>query len=335
MNLPFQVSATSIDQFESAFSCKITTLPKNVALVGWSAKQQVWTIAPDSVTRHPTFSYLAPATLHFLHHELLPRLGLRSFWTLYCFYDGWRERNTFSKNYRWVNPPKLDSAVEWRGAPGEIPMLSEQTFRIACYGAHRGDPSALLLPEAHYLARNHYIDLFGLIRQHSMAWHEKRPQAIFCAGNHGECSNYFPPFVTGRSHPRQYLQQLVESTGLPVKVHLGASIPQSEQLSYKYILDVDGYARTWDAWAWKMQSGSVVLSPDSPWESFFTRLFDPWVHFVPMANDFSDLSDKLAWCAAHDADCQQMAQQAKQRAQQVYALDYVADKFAEDFQLVF
>ncbi|MDD2920175.1 glycosyl transferase family 90 [Rhodoferax sp.] len=331
MFLSTQVRLTSIDQFESEFACKITSLPINVALIGWSAGQQCWKIAPESVFRHPVFQDRAPSTLLFLQNALLARLGSRAFWTLYCFDDGWRERNTYSKNYRWVYPPKQDGKAEWRGEPGEIPLLSQKTFRIACYDAHQGDPSALLLPESHYLSRNNYCNMFSDIERHSVAWNAKLGRAIYCGGQHGECANYFPPSVERREHPRAYLESFVKENGLPVEVHLGHNVSQSEQLKYKYILDVDGYVRTWDAWAWKMRSGSVILSQDSVWDSFFTRLFQAWVHYVPVANDFSDLQEKLLWCLEHDSDCRQMAQQADSRAREVYSLANVAATFSQDF----
>jgi hypothetical protein len=118
---------------------------------------------------------------------------------------------------------------------------------------------------------------------------------------------------------------------MPVDVHLGNEIPRSEQLKYKYILDVDGFARTWDAWAWKTRSGSVILSQDSLWDSFFTRLFQAWVHYVPIANDFSDLQEKLRWCTEHDSDCMHMAQESAHRAREAYSSANVAATFSRDF----
>mgnify|MGYP001036819352 CR=1 FL=1 len=81
-----------------------------------------------------------------------------------------------------------------------------------------------------------------------------------------------------------------------------------------------------------MLSGSTVLSVTSPWTSFFTRLFEAWNHYVPIANDFSDLADKLEWCRNNDVSCQKIAQQAQQRAREVYKPDYVARLTARDLR---
>jgi hypothetical protein len=327
-----KASIGSIDLFEREFSCKIATLPRNVMLLGWSAKRKLWFCAPETIIKNPTFNDRFPATLNFLTHQVIPRLSDQTFWTLLCLDDGWRERNTYSKHYHWVHPPNLNQENEWRGAPGEIPVLSENRRWIACYGAHLCDPSALLIPEAHYLSRNYYQELFANVHKCLVPWDKKMTHAIFCAGNHGERTNYFPPIPAERVHPRQYLEQLVETEGLPIHVYLNKKIPKEQQVKYKYILDIDGYARTWDAWAWKMQSGSTVLSANSPWESFFTRFFEEWVHYVPIANDFSDLSDKLEWCVENDAHCRMIAQQAQRRAQEVYSLEYVAQIVAQQLR---
>ncbi len=332
MSLKFSASIGPVDLFEREFSCEITTLPGNVMLLGWSAERKAWFCAPQTLVQNRVFSERIPAILSFLTHQVIPRLPSQSFWTFLCFDDAWRERNTFSANFHWVQPCDLTLEKEWRGAPGEIPLLSPDRRWIACFGAHVGDPSALLLPEAHYLSRNYYRDLFAQVHRHRVSWEEKLAQAVFCGGNHGECTNFFPPVPAERAHPRQYLEQLAASLDLPIHVYLNQGIPQEQQVRYKYILDIDGYARTWDAWAWKMQSGSTVLSVNSPWESFFTRFFEAWVHYVPIANDFSDLSDKLEWCVKNDADCRNIAQQAQRRAQEVYSPDHVARLLAQQLQ---
>src|SRR5512136_2367623 len=81
-----------------------------------------------------------------------------------------------------------------------------------------------------------------------------------------------------------------------------------------------------------MQSGSVVLSTASPWETFFTRMFEPWTHFVPIANDFADLAEKLDWCRAHDDECRDMARRARQHAESVYRPEYVGRVVARQWR---
>jgi hypothetical protein len=323
-----QIELVSRQAFAGQFACEVRTLPNNVVLAGWSAADGRWRISPAQAAGSSVFRDRVPPTLHFLSVQVLPRLPAQKFWFPLCFWDGWRERHAFSEDYRWVAAGNLDGVDEWRGGPGELPLLSTDRRAVFCYGAHRGDPSAFLLPEAHYLAHGHYAQLFGTVRAADLAWNDRRPRAVYCAGDHGETANYFPPAVSGRPHPRRYLRDLVASSGLEVDVRLGQAVPIAEQMTCKWILDVDGYARTWDAWAWKLYSGSVVLSVTSPWETFFTRLFTAWEHFVPVANDFSDLAARLDWCRRHDNQCRQIALRARSRAETVYRADFVAGSLA-------
>ena len=113
---------------------------------------------------------------------------------------------------------------------------------------------------------------------------------------------------------------MVEAEGIDVEVHLGGTCPDRRQWRHRYLLDVDGYVRTYDAWAWKLMSGSVVLSQASPWDTFFTVQFEPWVHFVPVAEDFSDLAERLAWCRSNDDECHEIARRGAEQAHRVYSV---------------
>jgi hypothetical protein len=162
--------------------------------------------------------------------------------------------------------------------------------------------------------------MFAAIRVASRPWHLRRARASYAG---------FDPEgpvrpESGRQLRRQ-LKTLVETEHLPVDVQLSRSLSpvgrfmsRRQQLKNRYLLDIDGSVRTWDAWAWKISSGSVVLSPDSPWETRFTRSFEAWRHYVPVASDLSDLAERLDWCNSHDAECRQIARRARRRARGTY-----------------
>ena len=326
------INLVPLAEFERRFACGPVSLPGNVVQLGWAAEDRAWYCSPEGNCRSPSFPRVPP-TVGFFDRHVLPRLADRSFWFLLCFWDGWRERHAYSDRYAWVPAGDLDGRMEWRGAPGELPILCPGKRWVACYSAHRNDPSAVLVPEAHYLlAQSGYASMFDRLRSDLVPWEAKAARAIYCGSDHGDAANYFPPAVPGRPPPRRYLKQVVDAAHLDVDVHLGRGVSVAEQMSRKWILDVDGFTRTWDAFAWKMQSGSVVLSVASPWESFFTRLFEPWVHFVPVANDFSDLGERLDWCRAHDGECLQMARRARQHAESVYRPEYVARVVARQWR---
>jgi hypothetical protein len=105
----------------------------------------------------------------------------------------------------------------------------------------------------------------------------------------------------------------------------GKWIESREMVEYKYILDMDGNACTWDATAWKLNSGSVLMKVESGWRQWFYDSFHPWTHYVPIADDFSDLQEKYHWCETHPEECERMVSNAKDFFQEVYRFSNVVE----------
>lgn len=61
---------------------------------------------------------------------------------------------------------------------------------------------------------------------------------------------------------------------------------------------------------WTMNSGSVGLVQDTPYETFASGHFRPWVHYIPFAADGSDLVARFEWAEEHQAECRDMVRRA-------------------------
>ena len=61
---------------------------------------------------------------------------------------------------------------------------------------------------------------------------------------------------------------------------------------------------------WTMNSGSVGFVQDTPYKTFASGHFRPWEHYIPFAEDGSDLPDKLDWAEAHQLECRAMVRRA-------------------------
>lgn len=69
-------------------------------------------------------------------------------------------------------------------------------------------------------------------------------------------------------------------------------------LSHRYLV-VDKADRIADDLLWMLLSKSVVLMPEgkSVASSWLMEAFlEPYLHFVPVATDFSDIRQKVRWC---------------------------------------
>lgn len=126
------------------------------------------------------------------------------------------------------------------------------------------------------------------------------------------------------------LRRFLEREGLIVeRMHM------SQQAAYKYVIAIEGAAAA-DRLYWQLFSGSVVLVPDSPWSVFaVTDLLQPFVHYVPIRYDLSDLVEKVVWLQAHDDEARAIASNALSFAQRylscesiVYFVDRLLRRYA-------
>jgi hypothetical protein len=47
----------------------------------------------------------------------------------------------------------------------------------------------------------------------------------------------------------------------------------------------------------------------------------PYVHFVPVSEDFSDLEEVYEWCLDHDAECEEISKNATEFAKEFLDLE--------------
>jgi hypothetical protein len=83
-----------------------------------------------------------------------------------------------------------------------------------------------------------------------------------------------------------------------------------EHLEYRYLLALDGYDGP-SSHYWMLNSNSLVLRQESPWQMFGDVFFAPWVHYVPIAADGSDLLDIFQWCERNPHACETMTANAR------------------------
>ena len=62
---------------------------------------------------------------------------------------------------------------------------------------------------------------------------------------------------------------------------------------HRGIIDVDGNVNAWGLF-WRLASGSVVFKTTSHFTNYYISQLRPWVHFVPLADDLSDLVTRTA-----------------------------------------
>jgi len=85
----------------------------------------------------------------------------------------------------------------------------------------------------------------------------------------------------------------------------------SEQLQSKFIISLEGSDVATNL-KWIMYSNSVPVMPKPTMCSWLMEdQLEPWVHYVPLENDFSDVEEKYDWCINNLDKCEEIAINSK------------------------
>jgi hypothetical protein len=111
---------------------------------------------------------------------------------------------------------------------------------------------------------------------------------------HGIAQSLNPPLDTER----------LTSAGL-----LGEYISPTTWCGLKFAIDVDGNTNAWSNFFTRLLMGCCVLKVTSAagYRQWYYHEIEPWIHYVPVRSDLSDLRERIAWCRSTPAECRQIA----------------------------
>lgn len=126
------------------------------------------------------------------------------------------------------------------------------------------------------------------------------------------------PHTSTHDLSQEFLKRFKEySVLLATKRRMG----EKETSQYKYQLDIaGGGGTTWTGTLRKLAMPGLLFHHETPTRDFFYDEIKPWVHYVPVKTDLSDLREKYDWAESHQEEAQMIAKAAT---------DYVA-KMATD-----
>ena len=88
-------------------------------------------------------------------------------------------------------------------------------------------------------------------------------------------------------------------------------IKEVDHLKYKYLISIDGNSTTWGRPVWMMLSNSVLLKQETKNIQWFYSAIKPYVHYVPINNNLSNIFAQLEWIKNHDSELQAISQNAQ------------------------
>lgn len=102
---------------------------------------------------------------------------------------------------------------------------------------------------------------------------------------------------------------------------MGNYMSINEQIAYKYQIVLDGNVCTYPGYQWRLFSGSLVFRHQADQIQWFYRGLKSWQHYIPVANNLSDLTKHIQWAKEHDDAAQTIAKQGTLFARQYLTSD--------------
>jgi len=306
-NLP-GIYRISREEFNRDFSTDIVVLPKSMYAVGLQ-NGSAYTYNQD----YQTYFMIEECIKHILQVALTFTKYDR-FYFIISAYDGYMEGHY--NNYRTI--PKIIGDTEYENRMtveldnlNEYAVLHKKKWVIS-QANHSGTPYTLDIVDRHYFYHNLYNPFRSFHK--GVPFSKKQNKIVFAGQDRGTKYNF-----TNRRDIEISQRDYFKSDAVSKEnIVCGGWIDRSEMIHYKYILDIDGNSSTWDATAWKLNSGSVILKTQSCWRQWFYDEYLPNVHYIPVKDDFSDIQEKYQWCESHPGECMIMIDRCKALFQKVY-----------------
>ncbi len=188
------------------------------------------------------------------------------------------------------------------------PTKDLQAPILAC-ATIKKTPYVILIPDWRSIADWWAKDVKAILAIQK-PWHEKQPFATW-RGSYTkdiriklcEISSQFPDLLDAK---------LVENPARheSIKHLIGNRLSFEDFLNYKYLPNVTGTMASSPALQWRLLSNSVTLHQVTDEIQWFYRALKPYVHYVPVKHDLSDLLEQIQWSKNHDDLCKQIADNA-------------------------
>lgn len=325
------------EEFNRLFDTNIVVLPysmyaigyKNGVIYTYSEKYQLyWEIVHS-------FRFLVRVALMTKPTAELP------FYFIIAANDGYMEKSYYSDKRTipymvgekeceevYLFEPPINSTGSTNTTGSNLYSVFHKKKYVLAQCVHKNLPYAIPMVDRNYF----YHNLYNSFR----SWHrgiplrEKIPKIVYGGNNCDNVGNW----ITKRDEqlpPRSYFKSDAVKKD---NICTGEYVSRHDMVKYKYILDIDGISSTWCATAWKLNSGSVIFKHKSVWKQWFHDEYLAGIHFVEIAEDFSDIQEKYEWCEAHPEECEKMVNAAKDLFQKVYCMENVIQRTRETLEHV-
>lgn len=315
---PIPISKTN---FNELFSTDLVTLPAQLYAVGITNN-----IVYMYNEKYIMFHEVMKSINHILRTYLTYRnkASSNSFYFIICAADGYMEYHYPSERII----PRMIGETEYQNKDivtlenrDEYAVFSDKMKYILTQSYQSGTPNVIGIPDRHYF----YCNLYHPFRSFhkGMSFFSKINKIAFVARKErGTMYNFTNRRDIEMNQREYFFSENVSKKNVECSIYW---VDSKDLVKFKYILDIDGMAATWDATAWKINSGSVLFKTDSCWKQWFYDDFEPWKNYIPIRDDFSDIDEKFEWCESNPEECQKIIENNLNLFQKVYRYRNVVD----------
>ena len=259
----------------------------------------------------------------------------------------WEEESDTYESYRWQQHKFLRAVgASYKGVPkflffkaeddATIPAevqrnLSSHGFVYLAHSVLFGNPTGsnsvvntggvIFQPDYHFIMNNGYYKMIKMLRRESKHYSSKLPIVFWRGSNTGSsptCKDLDRVKICTLAKNYDWLDlKIIQNLQLCSEEDLRAVLSnRTEELAwsnYKGILDIDGHVNAWGLF-WRLGSGSVVFRVDSPYVNAYILKMKPYVHYIPIKKDLSDLGlvtsavkyDSFLHCSNSSSECKEI-----------------------------
>jgi hypothetical protein len=108
-----------------------------------------------------------------------------------------------------------------------------------------------------------------------------------------------------------------------------------ELANYRYHLDLGGVSGTaWGGLRWKLCTGLLVFKVQSWSNDWWYDTLVPWVHYIPIQADVSDLQERYQWTQDHPDRAEAIAQAGQAQCRPTLGPDAAKEAFRAAVQSI-
>ena len=322
--VPPDFEKLSRTEFNQRFQTDIVVLPYNLYAVGlFEGRTYIYNEVYQNY-------FMIDRTMKHILSVAVTRGIVDPFYFIICGDDGYMESHYPALRHSPKQMEETECAGQQRirlSTPHEFAVLHKRKYVLG-QNVQTGTAYTFAMPDRYYFCLN----LYNQYRSYHLGipFKTKKSQIVYASRPRGSHFNYTKRrdiFVGQREY---FYSQMVPKHN----IYAPSEIACQDMIQYKYVLDIDGWGGTWEATAWKLNSGSVILKTDSGWRQWFEDEYIPWVHYVPVEDDFSNLQERFMWCETHQEECEAIIRRAKDLFQKIYRLSAVMDHVEKVIRII-